>query len=181
MVVVRPFRFKRICGCRLRSVGVIPVWFSRFAPLLFVLTLCHVATFAGGSDRIRADSPLEVVSGYLVRIDENKAEDVEAALLRVETFYQQDLLFLSQPPPIALVLHGPEVEIFLRENYRRYKNIVDLAARLSAFELIDIKICRTRLRFLKQDEMSLFPFVGTVSFGPDEIERLTNEEGYLRF
>ena len=33
---------------------------------------------------------------------------------------------------IALVLHGPEVEIFTRKNYTKYRHIVDRAARLDA-------------------------------------------------
>ena len=181
MVVVHPFRFKLISRYRLRRAGFISAWLSRFAPLFFLLAFSHVTTLAGEDAKPRAESPRSAVPGYLVRIDQNKPEEVEAALLRAEAFYQEGLPFLSKSPPIALVLHGPEVEIFFRENYQRYKNIVDLAARLSAFEVVDIKICRTRLRFLEQDEVGLFPFVSTVAFGPDEIARLTDEEGYVRF
>ncbi len=129
----------------------------------------------------KAEAPRSTVPGYLVRIDQNKPEEVEAALLRAEALYLDGATLLPSPPPIALVLHGPEVEIFFRENYKRYKKIVDLAARLSAFEVVDIKVCRTRLRFLEQNKSALVPFVGTVAFGPDEIERLTEEEGYVRF
>lgn len=181
MAVVHLFRFKLISGYCLRWAVFISVWLSRFAPLLFLLAFCHVTTLAGEDAKPRAESPRSEVPGYLIRIDQNKTEEVEAALQRAEAFYQEGLSFLSKSPPIALVLHGPEVEIFFRENYKRYKSIVDLAARLSAFEVVDIKICRTRLRFLEQDEKSLFPFVGTVAFGPDEIARLTDEEGYVRF
>ncbi len=181
VVVVRPFRSKHTSEHRLLRLGLNSVWFSRFTPLFFLLALCHLTALAGEEVKRRAESPRSAVSGYLVRIDQNKPEEVEAALLRAEAFYLERLPFLSKSPPIALVLHGPEVEIFFRENYKRYKNIVDLAARLSAFQVVDIKICRTRLRFLEQDEMSLFPFVDTVAFGPDEIARLTEEEGYVRF
>jgi len=128
-----------------------------------------------------AEVPKNVVPGYLVRIEQNKPEEVEAALLRAEILYMERAPLLASTPPIALVLHGPEVEIFFRENYKRYKKIVDLAARLTAFQVVDIKICRTRLRFLEQNETNLFPFVGTVAFGPEEIARLTEEEAYVRF
>ena len=161
--------------------GVTSVWLSHFAALFFLLTFYHLAALAGEEVKLRAEPPRDAVPGYLVRIDQNKPEEVEAALLRAEAFYLESSPLLAKSPPIALVLHGPEVEIFFRENYSRYKNIVDLAARLSAFQVVDIKICRTRLRFLEQDEVSLFPFVGTVAFGPDEIARLTDEEGYVRF
>lgn len=130
---------------------------------------------------VRAEVPQRTIPGYLVRIDQNKSGEVEAALLRAEAFYLKSTPLLESIPPIALVLHGSEVEIFFRKNYKRYKSIVDLAARLTAFQVVDIKICRTRLRFLEQDGESLFPFVGTVAFGPDEVARLTEEEGYVRF
>lgn len=162
-------------------VGAISALFSRFALLFSLLGLFQIATLAEEEPKLRAESLPSAVPGYLVRIDQNKPEQVEAALLRAEAFYQKGLPFLSKLPPIALVLHGPEVEIFFRENYMRYKNIVDLAARLSAFEVVEIKICRTRLRFIEQDEKNLFPFVDTVAFGPDEIERLSNKEGFVRF
>jgi len=139
----------------------------------------HLTALAG--EEAKAEAPRSAVPGYLVRIDQNKPEEVEAALLRAEALYLESSPLLSSSPPIALVLHGPEVEIFFRENYQRYKKIVDLAARLSAFEVVDIKICRTRLRFLEQNKSALVPFVGTVAFGPDEIARLTEEEGYVRF
>ena len=181
VVVVPRFRSKHTSGYSLRQVGFVPTWFSRFAPLFFLLAFFHLTVLAGEQVLPLAEAPQSAVLGYLVRIDQNKPEEVEAALLRAEAFYLESLPLLSTSPPIALVLHGPEVEIFFRENYKRYKNIVDLAARLAAFQVVDIKICRTRLRFLEQEEASLFPFVGTVAFGPDEIARLTEEEGYVRF
>ena len=173
VVVVLHFRSKTHKRYPLQQVGLITTRLSRLAPLLFLLVFFHLTALA--------EAPQSAVPGYLVRIDQNKPEEVEAALLRAEAFYLESSPLLSKSPPIALVLHGPEVEIFFRENYKRYKNIVDLAARLTAFQVVDIKICRTRLRFLEQEEASLFPFVGTVAFGPDEIARLTEEEGYVRF
>jgi len=181
VVVVLHFRFKHASGYPLQQVGLIATWLSRFAPLLFLLVFFHLTALAGEQVQPLVEAPQSTVSGYLIRIDQNKPEEVEAALLRAEAFYLESSPLLPMSPPIALVLHGPEVEIFFRENYKRYKNIVDLAARLTAFQVVDIKICRTRLRFLEQDEVSLFPFVGTVAFGPDEIARLTEEEGYVRF
>lgn len=181
VVVVPPSRFKHANGFDLRSLSPVLVGLIRYAPLFLLLAVCDLRAQAGGVLKPLVEAPQSVAPGYLVRIDQNRPEEVEAALLRAEAVYLESLPSLSSPPPIALVLHGPEVEIFFRENYKRYKRIVDLAARLTAFEVVDIKICRTRLRFLEQNETTLFPFVGTVAFGPDEIERLTEEEGYVRF
>ncbi len=122
------------------------------------------------------------VPGYLARVERNDPGEVEQALRKAEQYYLDNNINMNPAmPAIAFVLHGPEVEIFFRKNYRHYKPIVDLAARLSALEVIDIKICRTRLRQLGSTEESLFPFVGSVPFGPAEIERLTGEEGFVYF
>ena len=118
--------------------------------------------------------------GYLARIQQNSPKDVKLALLRAEELYLGGEISDEQPP-LAFVLHGPEVAIFFKNNYREYKSIVDLAARLSAFGVIDIAVCRTRLGVMGQDPAKLFPFVATVPFGPDEVERLLTEEQYVYF
>ena len=41
---------------------------------------------------------------------------------------------------LVLVLHGPEVEFFAIRNYEKYRDIVDQAARLDAFEVVDVRI-----------------------------------------
>jgi len=165
----------------LHRVGFISAGFRCASVRFFLLACLHLTAFAGEGATAPVADPRGAIPGYLVRIEQNKPKEVEAALLRAEAFYLKNIESLMESVPIALVLHGPEVEIFFRENYQRYKNIVDLAARLSAFQVVDIKICRTRLRFLGKNETSLFPFVGTVAFGPEEIVRLTEEEGYVRF
>jgi len=118
--------------------------------------------------------------GYLARIQQNSPKDVKLALLRAEELYLGGEIS-DQQAPLAFVLHGPEVAIFFKNNYREYKSIVDLAARLSAFGVIDVAVCRTRLGVMGQDPAKLFPFVSTVPFGPDEVERLLTEEQYVYF
>ena len=144
------------------------------------LLLFFCSTSAAG---IEPGVPIAVssdVPGYLARIEQDNPGEVEQALLKAERYYIDNGMSTSLPV-IAFVLHGPEVEIFFRENYSRYKPIVDLAARLSALKVVDIKVCRTRLRFLETDVDQLFPFVGSVPFGPAEIERLTGEAEYVYF
>ncbi len=124
--------------------------------------------------------PLPSAPGYVARIGLDDPAQVEAALLRAESYYLSSGLD-SRLPPLVLVLHGSEVGIFFRENYLRYKPVVDLAARLSAFGVVAIKVCKTRIKHLGLNENNLYPFVGTVPFGPAELERLTNNEGYVYF
>lgn len=117
---------------------------------------------------------------YLARIGNNSPKELERALVRVEQYFLAD-----QPEgdyqPVVIVLHGPEVRLFMRDRYQKNKHLVDLAARLTAFNVVDIRVCETRMGVLGQPVSSLVPFVSTVPFGPAEVDRLVNEEEYLYF
>lgn len=117
---------------------------------------------------------------YLARSLLHSPSEVQGALLRAKVLLDQGLVGVDDPP-IAFVLHGPEVSIFLRENYEQYREIVDLAAQLSAFNVVDMKVCRTRLGSLGETEQQLVPFVGTVPLGAAEVKRLLDDEGYVYF
>ncbi|MBK9426441.1 MAG: hypothetical protein IPN63_03190 [Gammaproteobacteria bacterium] len=80
-----------------------------------------------------------------------------------------------------MVLHGSEVAAFLRRNYRQYRSVIDLSARLTALGVVDIRICETRLRALGEEESALRPFVSTVPYGPGEIDRLCTQEKFSVF
>lgn len=79
---------------------------------------------------------------------------------------------------VALVLHGPEVAYFARGHYDHYRELVDLAARLDAFHVIEVKACRTRMKALGLKPEDMPAFIELVPYGPDEVERL-RREGYL--
>jgi hypothetical protein len=81
---------------------------------------------------------------------------------------------------IVLVLHGPEVEFFAISNYPRYKDVVDRAARLDAFDVVDVKICRTMMEHLGVERDDIPAFIEQVPYGPGEMERLVRE-GYVYF
>ncbi|WP_086930968.1 DsrE family protein [Agarilytica rhodophyticola] len=125
-------------------------------------------------------SPVENPNGYLARIMLDSPEEVEKALLRAEELYKKGAVS-GADNPLAFVLHGPEVQIFFKDNYEQYKSIVDLAARLSAFKVVDVKVCSNRLDRLGETEAVLPAFVETVPFGPQEVERLIVKEKYVYF
>jgi intracellular sulfur oxidation DsrE/DsrF family protein len=81
-------------------------------------------------------------------------------------------------PEIALVLHGQEVEFFALGNYEKYRDLVDLAAKLDAFQIVEVKMCETRMRNLGLDRRDIPAFIELVPYGPDEVDRLI-EEGYI--
>jgi intracellular sulfur oxidation DsrE/DsrF family protein len=81
---------------------------------------------------------------------------------------------------VVLVLHGPEVEYFAISNYPRYKEIVDQAARLDAFDVVDVKICQSMMDRLGVGREDIPAFIEQVPYGPGEVERLVRE-GYVYF
>ena len=81
---------------------------------------------------------------------------------------------------IVLVLHGPEVEFFSINNYDKYKDVVDQAARLDAFDIVDVKICQTMLEIQGVRREDIPTFIEQVPQGPEEVERLVRE-GYVYF
>ena len=96
----------------------------------------------------------------------------------------EELAMVPQPPgeeaSVILVLHGPEVEFFSISNYDRYKDIVDQAARLDAFDVVDVKICQTMMEVKGIPRDDIPPFIEQVPQGPVEVERLVRE-GYVYF
>lgn len=135
------------------------------------------------SETINTEPPSSITSltkedgRYLFNIVLHNSEEIAAMLVRAEQ------LATSTPENnsrvgIALVLHGPEIDIFAKSNYGKFKNIVDLAARLDAAKIIDVKMCVTemQLRNIKKEDVP--PFIDLVPFGPDEEERL-RRSGYV--
>lgn len=82
--------------------------------------------------------------------------------------------------PIAVVLHGDEIGAFVRSNYRIHKELVDLAARLDAFKIIEVKVCQKWMgeNDIKVNELP--PFVEAVPVGAKERKRL-EKAGYAYF
>ena len=82
---------------------------------------------------------------------------------------------------VTFVLHGPVLKSLLRGNYLENKRLVDLAASLSALDVIDVKACRAWMNGHGLHEQQLQPFVETVSYGPSLVKSLLAEESYLSF
>ena len=76
---------------------------------------------------------------------------------------------------LVLVLQGPEVEYFSIKNYGQYKDIVDQAARLDAFDVVDVSICQTMLSARGIERADIPSFIEQVPYGPGEVERLKHE------
>lgn len=150
---------------------------SRLRSAIVVLALLGFSlAWAGEEDQV------SLLSGenYLVRIGTDAPHDLERALIRIDQLFSAEINAV-QYDPVVMVLHGPEVAIFLRDNYAEHKHLVDLAARLTAFGVLDIRVCETRMGVMGSSPQALVPFVGVVPFGPDEIEQLVDDQGYVYF
>ena len=114
---------------------------------------------------------------HLFRVTLHTPMEIEGLLARAEHL-ARNIRPVDRRTGIALVLHGPEVEIFARKNYTKYRHIVDRAARLSAEKVIEIKMCQTEMRSRDIRDEDVPKFIEFVPYGPDEEERL-QRRGYV--
>lgn len=139
--------------------------------LFFVLTLI------GASASAEPPSTPAPETRYLFQVTLHTPAEIEKLLARAEQ------LAATQRPAdrrtgIALVLHGPEVEIFARRNYAMYRQLVDRAAKLDADGVIEVKMCQTEMRSRGIRVQDVPGFIELVPYGPDEEKRLLRR-GYI--
>ena len=118
---------------------------------------------------------------YLTRIELHSAEELNGALMRAEELFATDRFKAGTDAPVVFVLHGPEARTLLNSEYKLNKSLVDLAARLSAFQIVDVRVCKTWMGGEGIVENQLPPFVSTVPYGPEEKRRLLSDEQYVYF
>ncbi len=116
---------------------------------------------------------------YMTQIRLHTPMELETLLERASSLVGQAQQYKSFEP-IAVVLHGNEANAFLFGNYQRYRKLIDLAARLDAYKVIDVKICETWMRMNNVQRSELPAFVDTVPFGPAE-QRKLHRKGYQAF
>ncbi len=114
---------------------------------------------------------------YLFNLSDHTPEDLAALLQRAEEIRETNADGYDELE-IVMVLHGPDINIFRQENYSKHKALVDLAAKLDAFDIIDMKICETTMSNMGVQRSEVPAFIESVPFAPDEIRRL-GEEGYI--
>ncbi|UXD86177.1 DsrE family protein [Thalassolituus hydrocarboniclasticus] len=106
------------------------------------------------------------------------AEELQALLTRAEELSRS--VDYRNNEPVRLVLSGDEIAIFVRSSYRGNKALVDLAARLDAFNVVELKVCRSWMARNKVDVADLPAFLDPVTNGAEEVTRL-QLEGYASF
>ena len=116
---------------------------------------------------------------YVARIELHTAEELMSVLTRSSELF--DVAYQSQVSTVVFLLHGPEARIFFRESYHDNRALVDLAAKLTALKVVEIKVCETWMGSENLDRNQLLPFVGTVPYGPAAESYLINKKSYNYF
>lgn len=116
---------------------------------------------------------------YLALIKTNTPNEVEMLFHRASQLVDK-VDNLESYQPIVFVLHGDEAHAFRQQNVNQYQSLLELAERLDASNVIDVRICETWMRKNGVERSELPAFIDTVPLGPAEKERL-QQQGYLYF
>ena len=143
--------------------------------------LCLFLAFSIQAQELPRVIPNETSDDFVAAIELHTTAELHAVLERADQLLADGVALQSEPASVTFILHGPEVSSLLRQNYLQNKATVDLAARLSALGVVDIKACETWMGGNGVNPDNLQPFVGTVNYGPREIRRLVEEESYIFF
>lgn len=118
---------------------------------------------------------------YVVDIELQSADEFYDLLSRAEQLLLQGAALAGEEAKVSFVLHGPVLRNLDRDDYLANKELVDLAASLSAMNIIEVKACRAWMRHNGMDEAQLLPFVETVPYGPGAVKAMLESENYTRF
>jgi intracellular sulfur oxidation DsrE/DsrF family protein len=107
------------------------------------------------------------------------ADELKELLVRAEELSQSMEEYPSKEP-VAFVLYGEEIDLFRRSNYQSNQELVDLAARLEAYQVVDFKVCETWMGKNQISGEQLPAFLDRVHNGAEEANRL-EASGYIYF
>ena len=160
----------------LKKIGFVGAIFS----LLFLLSV--IGFEKKGAEDVDLGNAMileEPLPHMMAEIELHTTKEIEEVLLRAEKYVDAYKKF-PQSSPIVFILHGDEAEVFRKENYQKYKELVDLAARLEAYNVVDIKVCEMWMKNNNMEPGDVPAFIDTVSFGPWEEFKL-KRKGYTYF
>jgi intracellular sulfur oxidation DsrE/DsrF family protein len=102
-------------------------------------------------------------------------EDLSALFTTLEESLEEGI---PMSDPVIIVLHGSEALPFTNAGYSENRQLVDRAARLDAYRLIDVKMCESWMSDNGVAPEEIPAFIETVPYAPEEIERL-EAEGFV--
>jgi len=120
--------------------------------------------------------PSVAQSGVVFDISVHSVEQLRGVLKRAESLASGPRS-AAQPANISLMLHGKEIEYFTIDHYSEYRDIVDLSAKLDAYNVIEFKMCETAMKDFGIDKDNIPGFIEFVPDGELEIQSLVGR-GY---
>lgn len=114
---------------------------------------------------------------YLFDVSNHSMAELEALLGRAEEITQATSGNYDHLE-IVMVLHGPDIEWFTQKNFENNKQLVELAARLDSYEIIDLKVCESTMKKQGIERDDIPSFIESVPYAPDFMKRLLRE-GYI--
>tara|TARA_R110001599_G_scaffold192503_1_gene387886 strand:- start:4342 stop:4797 length:456 start_codon:yes stop_codon:yes gene_type:complete len=146
----------------------------RAASLLFLASVLWAVSAT-------AQEPERSSARYVADIELQDAQQLSELLERAGQLLLDGLATQNGVPKVSFVLHGPVIRDLLRQNYGGNIQLVNLAASLSALQVVEIKACRTWMGVNAVDAAELQPFVIPVDLAASEVERLRGKKSYLDF
>jgi intracellular sulfur oxidation DsrE/DsrF family protein len=132
-------------------------------------------------DLIEKDSelmPLPIKKGkFMFSVTLHKREEIDSLLTRADNL-SKTMRSKGNKSAIALILHGPEIKLFTRKNFKKNQDIIDKAARLDEENVIQVKVCKTKMKELGIKNEDLPSFMEIIPYAPEEEKRLL-DQGYV--
>lgn len=116
---------------------------------------------------------------YFFNVHNHSADEFRTLLARAGAIYNETAAEKRKSLEVVMVLHGPDIDFFDRNNHAEYQDIVDAAAQLDAYGVFDFKVCRATAAMRGVAREDVPAFIEFVPYGPREIARL-EEAGYVR-
>ncbi len=130
---------------------------------------------------VAAQPPADDDARYVADIELQTSAELMVLLQRASQLLADGVAEQEGGARVTFVLHGPVILDLLRQNYPANRDLVNLAASLSALQVVDIKVCRTWMGSNAVDESDLQPFLEPVNLAASEVRRLRQENRYLDF
>ena len=114
---------------------------------------------------------------YLFDVTDHSIEELEALLVRAEEVSQTHPADFEDLE-IVMIIHGPDIDLFTSQNYEENKQLIDLASRLDAYDVIDMKVCEKTMSLRGVDREDIPSFIESVPYAPTEIKQRL-QDGYI--
>ena len=155
---------------------------------LFLVFATAIVLYFQGSTPIEADNLVAPIArtstqpatsaqnNVVFDISVHTAEQLRDVLKRAEELASGPRS-AAQPANISIMLHGKEIEYFTIDHYKQYQDIVDLSAKLDAYNVIQFKMCETAMKDFGIKKDNIPSFIEFVPDGELEINKLARQ-GY---